>query len=404
MGVGAGSLLCLLAAASAIMVSVFMNGYFAYVRLGGNIAKLEAGKFLQATVALAIVFMAFDVMKAFTPIFWERSLLAGNYRYTALASVFIFGAISLSGFAADGLLMEQRTGLVTQRQAKNDHKGELELQLKETRQRISAIGLLRPATTIEAELEAQRQHKRWTATKGCTDATKSKNRRFCTSYNRLKAELYKTAALETERNNLATITTKLEKIRAAGGVKVVDPQMQSLSEVTGIGAAKIEFGFLAVVVFMVEFFSTFGIYLALGHGGNKPLSEAATQMSPAVSPPVATSRDTPRNETVVDVQTVEMVDNETKALPPPDLEPQEAVAEHCVARLTLSPDSAVPLSEVFSDYRQWCQEAGKDAMIRTVFTSAMGEVAGHTDAIELNTVKRKRMVQNVAFIKAMKAA
>ena len=397
-GIGTGSLVCLLAALTAIAISVFLNAYFAFVRTGGDFDQLAAGELLNGAVAFAILFAAFDILKSFGPVFVSRAWAHKNYGYVFVVSIMTAGFIGLSAWAASGLMMELRTGLTSKRQAKVENKDELEIQLRETRQRIKALGYMAPAGTIEAQLEAQRQQRRWKATQGCTDATANKSRTFCTNYNELQAKLAKAKALETDQVLVKKLSGQLQSIRQSGGVKAVDPQLKSLSAVTGFKAAKIEFGFLVAVVIIVELTSAFGILFALGHGPAKPLNQAATELTPDVATHPETSR---AKTTVIDGVVNE---NDIPALPPPDIEPPEEAATYCVARLKLAPGGTVPLSEVFSDYRLWCQQAGKDAMSRAVFTAAMGEVANHTDAVELAIEARKKVVKNVAFIEAVKAA
>jgi hypothetical protein len=301
--------------------------------------------------------------------------------------------------------MEKREGVTTQRLAKHDSKAELETQLREARSRITALGFVRPAASIEAELAGQRQHRRWSSSQGCTDATATRSRRFCTTYNQLQAELGKAKALEAEHQRLALISARLQSIRDRGGVKAIDPQLQSLSKATGYKAGEIEFGFLVLVVVMSELISAFGFYYALGHGAKKPLKEAATPLSRHVAAsrpegrPSATVLEAKSHRVVVsNPQTAEL-------LPPPKTDdPIEVISDYAGERLRKVPGAGLTLSELHADFRAWCERQGIEAMSQRKFTDTLTEIAEAVEEIELARRDHKRVLLHAQFREAQAAA
>ena len=270
-------------------------------------------------------------------------------------------------------------------------------QQREARQRINDLGVVRSASSIAAELEAHRQHRRWQGTKGCTKTKGSRNRRFCTAYNQLKAELGQAEASEAERKQLVVVTRKLQDIRQAGGVKAIDPQLQSLSQITGFKPSKIEFGFLVVVVIAAEFLSAFGIYLAVGHG-EKPALQASPAPHNIAQQSTLKSASHAPHTIDVDAETLEVVDVE------PAEKRMELLARYGVDRLEKAHGSEIAIRDMHPDFRVWCKANGEEALTQRELAETWADIAERVSAVEIVTQGRKKVVLNMQFQKRLVAA
>ncbi len=405
LGVGLASTIALAAVSFVIALSVFMNGYFAFMRLGGELSTVLSASTNVAPLIAAGVVACIDILKAFAPVFAARAWRVGAYGYVLMSVALLVGGITLSGLAAYGLIMEQRSGVKSERTATKETASDLLIQRKDARARIAALGASRPVATIEAELAAKRQHRRWDSTKGCVDATAGASRRFCAEYNQLQGELGQAQALAAARAKLAGIETKLEAIRARGGVRPTDPQMESLSKVFGWRADKIEVAVLLLIAVMIEFVSAFGLYFALGHGGRTPpraAPQAAPEKGTAKTAPAAQPIKAAKKPVVVDAVATEALTEPTALADASD--PVAELGEYGVARLERVEGASVALSALYTDYCQWCSAMARTAMERSDFEQTLSRIAEHVDEIELKARGRGRVLINMQIRRRLAAA
>src|SRR5262249_61617134 len=85
-----------------------------------------------------------------------------------VASACLWG-FSFYGTATVELM--QRAAQASERDAGEQKLRDLRAELKAAQDRIADLGVHRSATQIEAEMKAEQQSARWTATDGCTRAT-----------------------------------------------------------------------------------------------------------------------------------------------------------------------------------------------------------------------------------------
>ncbi|KUO56046.1 MAG: hypothetical protein APF80_12465 [Alphaproteobacteria bacterium BRH_c36] len=367
-----------------IALSVFMNGYFAFQRLGGDANQVDLRSISIVALAGSAAFAGIDILKAFAAVFATRAWSHKNFGYVALSSFLLAGGMCLSMLSAYGFIMEQRSGVKSERVAQQETFASLSTQAADSRKRISDFGFVRPADAIEAELEAQQQQRRWDRTKGCTDATANESREFCTAYHQLKAELAQAEALKREREILEALAARLDLIRTEGGVKAVDPQLDSLAEVSGMPAGKIEFAMLVAVAVMIEFVSSFGIYLALNHGPKPAPPASQLQAAQAASP---------ATQTLIDVKPKKEIT--ARLLTKPEPNRLEEFSQYGLERLECADGATISLRDLHADYCAWCDRAGREAMSLREITKTLERVVGEIDEIDLTTRARKKVLLNM---------
>jgi hypothetical protein len=402
LGIGTASLVCVVAAGLVITLSVFMNGYFAYQLSGGRVEDLLSGSLAIAPLIAAGFLACVDILKAFTPLLGARSWANRKYAHVAVCAVLMAGGMTLSLFAAYGFMMEQRAVLKSERTTKQETKADLDIQLKRSRDRIAAYGFARPAAAIEADLDAERQNRRWQSSAQCTDATASKSRAFCTAYNNLRAELATAKAAEIERKQLALIEAKLDAIRSAGGVQAASPQLDGLARLTGYKASNIEAITVGIMALILEFVSTFGLYFALGHGpkyGSKSVPQPAPQAAQSAPPQTATQALPVEIDPPPTISTSAKA--VTKAAPQ---EPIDLVAKFGVDRLEKRFSSAVALSDLHADYKEWCQGQAVKPLALAAFTACLEEIVEHADGVEIEKFGRRSVLTNMQLRRRLAAA
>ena len=404
LGVGVGTAISLCAVALVIILSVWMNGYFAFVRLGGVVDAVDFNTATIAPLAAGVAVAAIDVLKAFAPVWMTRAWQHRRYIHASLSFVLLLTGMTLSLSAAYGLIIEQRTGVTSDRQANQAELHDALAGKERIEAQLSHLGFTRPADTIAAELRAQEQHARWEATNGCVDATANKSREFCTQYNELKAEEARAEAVALERTRLAELETKITQLRAGGANRLADPQLESLAKVSGIPAARLEVGLLLLIAAAMEFVSSFGLFLVLGHGPKPPTQVAppAAQTLPTMTAAPASPTHLGHKTAVKDVAPHER--DERKALPAPAQAMVEEVSQYGVARLEHMPGMAITLRELHEDYATWCTREGRTPVTLRKFTTTLEEIAANVPDIKLGLYKRKRALLDMQLRRDRAAA
>jgi hypothetical protein len=96
--------------------------------------------------------------------------------------------------------------------------------------RLKALGETRPAAQVEADLAAERQSKSWSSSKACADATSGDSRLFCTTYNRIKAELAAATEAGSIRAKMETLRAAIAKANHPGAI---NPELAMVQRLTG---------------------------------------------------------------------------------------------------------------------------------------------------------------------------
>jgi hypothetical protein len=137
---------------------------------------------------------------------WKRGRV-GSALLGGLASACLLG-FSIYGTATVELM--QRAAQSSERSEEEQRLGDLRAELKAAQDRIADLGVHRSAAQIDAEMKAEQQSARWTATEGCTRVTTAESRAYCATHARLFGEL--AGAGESDRH-LASIERIRQQIK-----------------------------------------------------------------------------------------------------------------------------------------------------------------------------------------------
>jgi hypothetical protein len=125
---------------------------------------------------------------------WKRGR-AGSALLGCVTSACLLG-VSIYGTATVELM--QRAAQASERDGQEQQLRDLRAEVKAAQDRIADLGVHRSAAQIEAEMKAEQQSARWTATDGCTRATTAESRAYCAMHARHFGEL--AGAVETDRH------------------------------------------------------------------------------------------------------------------------------------------------------------------------------------------------------------
>lgn len=138
---------------------------------------------LQFSETTAQIFAVSDGAKILLPI------MAAYIGWTTRQRIAWFVAIGISITAALSSLLQDQAQVMKDTQATSRVLSNAEADAERVRGELAAITERRGPATIEAAIEAHKQHKRWTSTIQCTDATVPESYDYCQAYNQLRADL-----------------------------------------------------------------------------------------------------------------------------------------------------------------------------------------------------------------------
>ena len=239
-----------------VLVSAFMNYEFVSHRVGTPLYGMMLGS----------VMIALDIIKSFCPIIIMRSL--NNKKYISVfvtTAIFIplvlFSILTAFGFAASNINVAS-TGKASITEQYTDIKDDIDrIMLK-----LKAQPQARTVEAVQQDIRASEQHKRYSSSRQCSDATARKSKDFCTHYFGLKSELavaHERARLE---HSLQALKLKKTRLLTKGAKLDSDPQAGFIARLTGLRIKDVQSGIAAFLSLILEAVAALGFYIATAHG------------------------------------------------------------------------------------------------------------------------------------------
>ncbi len=141
-----------------------------------------------------------------------------------------------------------------------DLRRALEVKQREREQ----LPTFRPIATVDAEVAATEQNRKWVWSKQCTDATSRDLRSFCEGYARLQGELGTAKRASELDGEVATLRGKLEGAGAQGAGQESDAQVAILRDLLGLTDERVRLALTVMVSLMVELGSGLGLFVVFG--------------------------------------------------------------------------------------------------------------------------------------------
>jgi hypothetical protein len=233
--------------------SMFMNWSF-WTGQGGDASSSQV---------LGAVSIGIDVFKASLPLViawaWSARLRLG----CSIGIMLFGGCLAFSLFSAIGFAASSRGAVTGSREAVSLRYYAAERELREIKERVTALGAIRPRAVIEAAIARTKQDRYWSSSNECKDATMEASRAFCRGLGDLRVEL--AAAVENERlqERDTSLKAEVDHLLGAGARTDQDQQAGLLARLTGFGVERVQTSIVVLFAVLVEFGSPFGLFLAL---------------------------------------------------------------------------------------------------------------------------------------------
>ena len=362
------SLLGVVAAAVLLLVSGAMNWQFGY----------SLGKSPFDSQIFGLASAASDGLKALLPFFLFAAIRSRRWSHAAAGVALWTVTLAYSLTSALGFAALNRTDTTGMRAAQVENYKDVRSDLARARERLGWIPEHRPAGTVEAEMEAMKQQRRWRSTRGCTNATAAKSIAFCQKYHQLGAELAAAREAAQIEQQIARLKIELAKLPSAASQTAADPQATVLARLSGQKNEVVQTALVILMAILVELGSALGFYVALGqwriYDERKPVvvarprtrQEANDNRTPATAPMAPPLR-----------KTSEAVAAKTNEAPARLAAPENDIERFYRDRVEIAEGCSLTATALYEDYIDWCNEHNKEALSLPTFGREFGELGVH---------------------------
>lgn len=301
--------------------------------------------------AYAVTHVLGDALKTAVPFFCWWAIRNRIWAVAAAAAMLwclctAYSVSSLLGYA--DLNRQTAAGVLS---SKADGFADLRRELDRKQDRLATLGSQDPAAAIERRLEGVRQNAKWSLSRQCTEA-RGDARGFCTDYSNLRASLARAEEAERLEQEIVALRTQLANSATVGRLdRSGDPQAGAVVRLTGWELIKVQTGLSLLLVAVLEFASSFGLFVALNHG----------ELTRGQLPPDARSSEAGRGG-VADARSDEVA---------PTSAAIAGIAKFARSRLKPAPGKSVAVDAVYRVYLEWCEGEHHPALVREEFEAAL---------------------------------
>lgn len=340
-----------IAALIMLCVSAAMNWQY-----GFNLGKTPFDSHILGAASIAA-----DCLKALLPFFiftaWRHRNWSQAVGGTALWVVCILYALT----SAIGFASLNRSDTTATRAVQAQHYEDLRTQLDQVTEQQKWLQEHRSVGMVEAEIDAAKQHYRWTSSEGCTNATVTLSREFCEGFHKLQAELAaanKSDVLQAQANE---IRGKLDKIDVKTVSTVADPQATIIASISGVDIKQVELGLTILITLLVELGSSMGLYVSTStwrvhEQMKRPAPEPAKVVEIVEPKPVHLHIQPPRQQEA------------PLALPRSDIE------SYFNERIREDDGSSVTALALYDNYCDWCERSERQPVGLPIFSRQLTDL------------------------------
>ena len=379
-----------MAAGVLLAVSAAMNWRFGY-----SLGRTEFDGFIYGSASVAA-----DCLKALIPFFFFAALKSRMWSQAAAAAVVgvVVTAYSLTSALGHAALNRfDTTGArAVEAQAYKDLRGDL----KRAQDQLSWIPQHRPAATVHGEIEALKSQRAWSATNGCTDATRPQSRTFCQQYHGLTAEMASGQQAQTLESRIADIQGKLGKTDAMTAMGEADPQATVLANLSGFNVEQVQMAMTIFIALLLEVGSAFGMYVAFSqwrlYDREAPAAPSMATVQSTAAVAVAAPQAVPAVPAAPAIAAAAIKKprfgaNDNRSLPPTKLLVPETDVQRFYKESVDSQDGhTVSATSLYEAYCVWCEERQKEPLALPTFGREIAEFG-------IQKVKKKDGVRYVGI-------
>jgi hypothetical protein len=324
---------------------------------------------------------AADCLKALVPFFFFAAIRNKAWSQAAASLVVWTVVTAYSLTSAFGHAALNRFDVAGERVHEKTLYKNLSADLARAKEQLSWVPQHRPAGTIQAEIDAAKNERRWASTSGCTDVTATKSRTFCEGYHALVSELASAEQAGVLEARIAEVQAKLAQIDSSKAMSEADPQAAVIAKLTGVDLDKVQLAMTLFIALLLEVGSGFGLYIATSQWRlyDRRTPSAPAFLKQAASAPAAAAVAVPNivpATVAIEKPRQEANDNITKTTTVPQrlIAPENDVERFYKERIETQDGSSLTATALYEDYCAWCEEQHKEPLALPTFGRDFGEL------------------------------
>lgn len=298
----------------------------------------------------AFLFGSLDVLKTLLPLIAAAAFVAGarTKGVVALATFAVLTILSLT--ASIGLYATTKSETVGDAKAARAKYTDAVAARDRAQADLAALGAVRPAGDIAADLGEAKRDFRYDRSKQCEEATATDSRELCAQIDRLRGEAQKAAEWKRLSRVLAAARVKVDQLDVGAAMKAIDPQAEQLARLVSVvhpvTPENVRTALAVLIAVLVEIGAGLGPWL--------------------VAPVASARRSEPEPKAAVPVAATAEPDPVEAAAPVDD-----PVERWAAVSLVKRRGAYVPAKDARASFQAWCATEGAEAMNATAFGRAM---------------------------------
>jgi hypothetical protein len=329
----------------------------AVISIGANTtfgSLLTAG---EERYIYAVLFGSLDVLKTLLPLIAAAAFVAGarTKGAVALATFAVLTLLSLT--ASIGLYATTKSETVGDAKAARAKYADAVAARNKAQADLAALGAVRPAGDIAADLGELKRDFRFDRSKQCTDATATDSRKLCVQVDRLTGEAQKAAEFRRLGQVIAAARVKVEQLDVGAAMKAIDPQAEQLAKLVSVVRPVTPENVRTALALLIA-----------------ALVEIGAGLGPWLVAPVPAARHTKTDEKPGPEAAAVACDPAAK--PMPSTAPAGDTCEDLVMRWASSAlvrrrGAYLPAKEARASFEAWCASENAEPLNPTAFGKAM---------------------------------
>ena len=310
---------------------------------------LSLGRSGQDQLIFAAVSVGVDAAKILMPFFFWWAYSNARWIPAALSALVLAGCVTHSIVGVAGFVESNRATTTGTLIAKRETVEGLRADLKRTTMLRESIGGIEPVAVITQRLEVMRLDNRWRTSKQCAGATLATSRDYCADLGRLETLRLQSLAAAKREHEIAGLRLKITELAGPSEIDRGDPRAGIVARVTGWELLRVQTWLSLLLVGIVEFMSTFGIFISLNHGKVADVVRAHRQRHQ--------SRGAKQSAAVVRKSQKQVTNSEAPRLleAPHSALTLEHIAQFSVACLLPKEGAAVNVNALYPLFKTWCE-------------------------------------------------
>lgn len=236
---------------------------------------------MEVTVFATLSVVA-DIAKAVLPLLMLAAWRNGHRKAAGLGGTVLMALIGLSVMSGMGFAAMTRSAVMSAQEMTALELNMTTSAIRRSEASLAALGAVRPASVVEAELASAMSDRMWSLSQACTSVSSRPLRDYCNTVSRLRNEVGSAQAAHRIEEALREQRARLIVLRERGASSASDAQVAAAAELLGISAGAARLGMTLGLAVVIELGAVvFVLIVTAAAAGGRSHAPQAIEREPA---------------------------------------------------------------------------------------------------------------------------